>query len=377
MQPASVKKDKALYHKDSIRETLIYGPFTLNPANGTHNKGFFKLDPNSDIVNARLKGLCEGCMVLSAKSDIVHADGSKLDIGGDNVYSHHVIMTVMGRSMAPINVVPGMCPDGKMGGFNFGDILGGSGMSHGSMGGGHADKPAAHGGMSMKQKIKRQLAGFQLPKGIDLNMITKFIKFSVFMGQGEDSSGLVFTDPTDTIKSGFYLGKGDDMNMMAELINYNEAKKDVYVTLDYEYIPDMKTRPADYLQVGMNAINVDPCGVQKLYPPTDKAMRYASPPWNVISDGYLLDVKPHMHDGGINMTFYRNGEAACTSKAVYGDEGQATLVNGQAWQTIQSYTPCEKPVEVKKGDKLTMEAWYVQSVPLYAYQYTKLITGMT
>jgi hypothetical protein len=56
-------------------------------------------------------------------------------------------------------------------------------------------------------------------------------------------------------------------------------------------------------------------------PSADKAQKYTSPPWEVKADGYLVDVKPHLHDGGINMTFYVNGNQACTSKAVYGGEG--------------------------------------------------------
>jgi hypothetical protein len=56
-------------------------------------------------------------------------------------------------------------------------------------------------------------------------------------------------------------------------------------------------------------------------PPKDRAEKYISPPWSVMADGYLLDVKPHLHDGGINATFYVNGNAACTSRAVYGGDG--------------------------------------------------------
>jgi hypothetical protein len=62
-----------------------------------------------------------------------------------------------------------------------------------------------------------------------------------------------------------------------------------------------------------------------LVPPADRAVKYVSPPWQVMNDGYLLDVKPHLHDGGINATFYVNGRAACTSSAVYGGDGGISL----------------------------------------------------
>jgi hypothetical protein len=77
----------------------------------------------------------------------------------------------------------------------------------------------------------------------------------------------------------------------------------------------------------------------------------------VIGDGYLLDIKPHLHDGGLNMTFYVNGKASCTSNAVYGTSGSATI-NGEKWETIGAYTPCPDGVQIKRGDNLTMDAYY-------------------
>jgi hypothetical protein len=47
-------------------------------------------------------------------------------------------------------------------------------------------------------------------------------------------------------------------------------------------------------------------------------MKYLSPPWAVKADGYLLDIKPHLHDGGLNVTFQVNGQDKCTSNAIYG-----------------------------------------------------------
>jgi hypothetical protein len=47
-------------------------------------------------------------------------------------------------------------------------------------------------------------------------------------------------------------------------------------------------------------------------------VKYSSPIWKVTDDGYILDIKPHLHDGGLNMTFYVNDKPACKSKAIYG-----------------------------------------------------------
>jgi hypothetical protein len=92
-------------------------------------------------------------------------------------------------------------------------------------------------------------------------------------------------------------------------------------------------------------------------PPADKPMKYESPPWNVTEDGYLLDIKPHLHDGGVNATFFINGKVSCTSTAVYGTSG-STSINGEKWETISAYTPCPDDIPIKKGDSVSMEAWY-------------------
>ena len=48
-----------------------------------------------------------------------------------------------------------------------------------------------------------------------------------------------------------------------------------------------------------------------------------------MGDGYLLGIKPQMHDGGLNMTFYVNGKSKCTSEAVYGGTDGGISANDQ------------------------------------------------
>jgi hypothetical protein len=86
-------------------------------------------------------------------------------------------------------------------------------------------------------------------------------KISVFVGQGDEVSAMTFASKSTKygLKSGFWVSSKDTFNVMAEVINYQNAEKDIYVTLDYEYLP-MPSRPKDYYDVGMGAINVSPCG---------------------------------------------------------------------------------------------------------------------
>jgi hypothetical protein len=66
-----------------------------------------------------------------------------------------------------------------------------------------------------------------------------------------------------------------------------------------------------------------------LDPPENKPAKYTSPPWRILADGYLIDVKPHLHDGAVNMTFYLNGKNACSSRAIYGGTDGGLAVDGQ------------------------------------------------
>ena len=62
----------------------------------------------------------------------------------------------------------------------------------------------------------------------------------------------------------------------------------------------------------------------------------------------------HVHDGGDRVEMLVNGEVVCESKAKYGGEGK---IKGE-WATIGEMGFCEKPVSVKKGDILNIQAHY-------------------
>jgi hypothetical protein len=54
-----------------------------------------------------------------------------------------------------------------------------------------------------------------------------------------------------------------------------------------------------------------------------------------------------------------NNQTVCTSRAVYGGLKSAEAqLGGDKWETITSYTPCDKPIKVKVGDKLKMSSEY-------------------
>ena len=299
-----------------------------------------RLDSNSDMINTKLNGLCAGCMVLWAQADLSTKDGGKVDIGS-GVYSHHILMAALGHSQVRQIVQPPACAPGKKPGSGFENLFG-------SITGGHGGGMSGMSGMSGRGHTSRK------------RQIPNMPKFSMFIGQGDEGSAMTFLDTTKSINSGFYLGtsKAESMILLAEAINYNKAPSEVYVKMEYEYIPNLPSAPKDSYDVSLGAINVSPCSDINLFPPNDKAIKYESPEWNVVNNGYIMDIKPHLHDGGVNVTFSVNGKVACSSAAVYGGETGTTAINGEKWETITAYEPCLKPVAVQKGDKVKMSAWY-------------------
>jgi len=151
------------------------------------------------------------------------------------------------------------------------------------------------------------------------------------------------------------ISKGQDFGIWADLVNLNKEKKSVYLTYDLEYLPG---------HVGSDSqgtlISVTGCGrVQR----TIKLSK--SGPTNTTSgkfrffrDGYLVNGKGHLHDGGVAMDLYVNGKYICSSNAIYGGESGTTIQNGKKWETISGMSVCPGPVKIKDGDYMTLTSRY-------------------
>jgi hypothetical protein len=57
------------------------------------------------------------------------------------------------------------------------------------------------------------------------------------------------------------------------------------------------------------------------------------------------------------MSIIVNDKVSCRSKALYGKDDGAIAVDGEKWETITAYEPCQA-VKIKKGDKVKISAEY-------------------
>jgi hypothetical protein len=65
-------------------------------------------------------------------------------------------------------------------------------------------------------------------------------------------------------------------------------------------------------------------------------------------------------DGGVNVAVKINGQQFCNSEAVYGGDKtrQSKDENGKSMATLSGQTDCPDMVPVKKGDKLSISAYF-------------------
>jgi hypothetical protein len=207
--------------------------------------------------------------VLTVSADITDKAGTRLELGS-GLYSHHIISADFGRAMIGPPIFS-ICPNGLPGGFNFESFAGvGKGAKPMSMfgigGGNHGAKDGKGGGghnmNSMKSNTvlrKRQLGD------ILQNLASSLIpKFSFWFAQGDDGTRTHFAAKGSEMKSGFYMGTDNKINLMTEVINYENVEKDFYITIDYEYIPELTSLPKDYYDVGIGALTVVPCSSANL-----------------------------------------------------------------------------------------------------------------
>jgi hypothetical protein len=132
---------------------------------------------------------------------------------------------------------------------------------------------------------------------------------AVFVGGGGSAgSGAAFAGKSSEIKTGAFVSHTDMFAMSSELVNYDPMDKEIYITLDFEYVPG---KASGLLNVGMGALSVDDCSSPGgiIQPPKGKAVTYKGVEWTLLDDGYFVSFTPHLHDGGVYTKIFLNGTA--------------------------------------------------------------------
>ena len=197
------------------------------------------MDAHSDLIEQNVAGFCKNCMVLRANAEISDKTGKQLTLN-DGIYTHHIVVSNQGRGAGIAPILPSMNTCKGSNANSLGSIFGMGPKSgpKGTMGSSHQkrDPQATSGGFS--------------PRG-----------FSIFIAKGNEGDTSIFAPINSTLaKSGYWIGEGDKMSAIAEVVNYKDEPREVFLTFDMEYLKFDGPRPSDYLDVSFGYMFTEQCG---------------------------------------------------------------------------------------------------------------------
>jgi hypothetical protein len=181
--------------------------------------------------------------------------------------------------------------------------------SHGSMGG-HGNmggQKSPNAAPSPQSHSTGQTSG---ELGAPFSPKSSTPEVAVFVGGGGSAgSGAAFSGKNSDVKTGVFISETDKFAVSSEIVNYDAQEKEIYFSLDFEYILG---KAPGLMNVGMGAISVDDCSSLSgaLQPPKGKAITYRGSEWAMMEDGYFVSFTPHLHDGGVYTKVFLNGMIA-------------------------------------------------------------------
>ena len=254
------------------------------------------MDPNGIAIRTNVTGFCSSCTVLYAKGDTHFLNSSRASMASQ-IYQHHIVLL---------------------------------------------------------DQTKRTLPWYLCDEKRDLGSSTS----AGFIVSGVDEAANYFTTPDGRFKSGYYIGEEQKMfRMQAELINYRDTNTTLYITTEIEYVDG---NLPGYSDTSVSLLSVTGCKSPDFRVPNGQTQYNASSPSvHIPQDGYIINAKGHMHDGGINVVLTLNGKVICNSRAIYGgSESETVGPGGKQWETIREMTQCTDAVPVKAGDVVRMSSVY-------------------
>jgi len=174
---------------------------------------------------------------------------------------------------------------------------------------------------------------------------------------------------TNKVKAVFPLAPSDVFSAQLELMNLNTVVKNVYLTIDFEWIPGS---PAGFKRSRAMWLDVTNCGISSVNPPRGKMnFKLSSKKWTVGYSGQMLGVGGHLHDGGTSLKIYKNTQVVCDSIADYARGGghshgrrtalqrrQGASPSSDGKEHIQKMSTCSMMGAVNPTDQIWIDADY-------------------
>jgi hypothetical protein len=306
-----IKPDRPLSATSATRATARFGPFKLpsNKVNGMIGMPGLLIQNVMDVPLP-----CKSCTYTYVKGDMVYKNGTSANVE-NGAYMHHITLV----SMPP-------------GGFSLQEVL------------------------KSIQAISTQLTGGPL----DPTALMGSAKPLYLIG----NERLPLTFPN----AGVYITKNSKTWLSLLLQNLESDEKEVYIDMDYDYLPGQPEGYTDIIPVSQDALGVGAVtGSVKQIGTWTKT----SPAYKAIQDSQVLMMYGHVHDGGIHTEIMVNGKVTCDSLAYYqdmvipanqtttgalGGHGHAKRDGGNSH--ILAFGECTDVGMIKKDDEITTKVYY-------------------
>jgi hypothetical protein len=119
------------------------------------------------------------------------------------------------------------------------------------------------------------------------DVMCSFMPGQRFFSSGNERMLITFTDlQNKMINSVYRMKKTDTVSMQLELINLKEEKKEIYITIDYEFLEKV---PEGWKETKAVWLDITGCGISSTFAPKGKTdFTLTSTRWTASFDGQLL-----------------------------------------------------------------------------------------
>ena len=189
---------------------------------------------------------------------------------------------------------------------------------------------------------------------------TAMVGASVFTaGASEVGQFNYYAELNGKLRSSYYLKKDRRLLNMIDIVNYAEQDQIVYSSTEVEYL---EGKPEGFVDAILHDLEPGMCGGPNgnaIHPPKGmNQFNVVARGMEVLHNGYIVNMRAHMHDGGVDIKMKISGRRACVSKALYGGPGHTSQrPDGKKWELLRETTDCGA-IKVKKGDQIVYQANY-------------------
>lgn len=154
---------------------------------------------------------------------------------------------------------------------------------------------------------------------------------------------------------GYKINKDDQWDVVVELMNESDVETTTQIVVRYEVVSATSPEGKKYGEIAAVWLDLTGCGNADVdVKSTTGPFEYRTPEWVSPINGIMVDVAGHLHDGGLNMTGFKNEKVICTSSVLYDNQADEQHIIGSG--------VCKDAGRVFKGDVLRADAKYDPNV---------------